>query len=137
MYDFIIQPDGTYWRKSTLAQRLDTRRLSLGDPSPNDVPHTINPMEFLLKQLMPNLVVVRIKQNCMQNPLLSASRFIKDAIPPEQAVLLYTEVSPCYDKYLDVANDNNYQIIPVAAQASDISSTGNDNSYTVRPQGGC
>lgn len=137
MYDFIIQPDGTYWRKSTLAQRLDTRKLSLGDPSPNDVPSTINPMEFLLKQLMPNLVVVRIKQNCMQNPLLSASRFIKDAIPPEQAVLLYTEVNPCYDKYLDVANDSNYQVIPVAAQASDTSSAGNDSSYTVRPQGGC
>jgi hypothetical protein len=84
----------------TLAQLLDLRESPTTEPTAASLPATINPLEFLIQNVLRNhAFVARIRTN-QQGPgslPLSAARKLRKIIPPHTALLIVTELSAVPD----------------------------------------
>ena len=84
-------------RLGTLAHRLDRRVEKIGEPTALALPATINPLQFLVENVLRNNVtVVRVRVSDLgRNALgLHVARFFYKVIPPHTAVIFVVEVAP-------------------------------------------
>lgn len=89
------QPDS-----QTLAELLDLRDHPVGQPLPSNLPSTINPLEFVLDNIMKNhlvLVKVRTAAILQDAPGLAILRYMRNVIPPQMTFIVYVEVAPDAD----------------------------------------
>jgi len=94
-------------RRHTLAQFLDRRPQPLGEPQANHLPSTINPLRFLIENVLRNNVfVVKIIVSALgQNHLgLYNIRHLRQLLPPGTAMIAIFELAAGLDR-LDGEND--------------------------------
>lgn len=117
-----IKSDGKVYNRGTLAQLLDKRDISIGEPKAIDLPNKINPLQFLCNNLIVNNgFIVKIKQDAIQvgNDYVKLLSDLQYVVPPEKAVLLCIELSEQND-VMDI-NDTEEEVnILDATDASDI-----------------
>jgi len=80
----------------TLANLLDIRPDPDGEPGPENLPATINPLEFVLENILKNnLFVMRVKQSSFDPdaPGIALFRCLRDTIPPHTAYIIFLEVT--------------------------------------------
>lgn len=85
----------------TLAHMLDKRRQPSGEPAANNLPATINPLRFLIENVLRNNVfVIRIDVPALgQNRLgLYNIRHLRQVIPPQTAMIVIFELAAKTDK---------------------------------------
>jgi hypothetical protein len=84
----------------TLAELLDLRDHPIGQPLPVNLPSTINPLEFVLDNIMRNnLVLVKVRTGAILDdaPGLGLIRHMRDVVPPQTTFIVYVEVVPDAD----------------------------------------
>jgi hypothetical protein len=82
---------GTNKRLGTLAQILDRRKTPIGEPTADDLPQTINPLQFLVKNVFRNnAVIARVQVSQLgKNQLgLYNIRHVRQLLPPGSALFL-------------------------------------------------
>ena len=87
-------------RRGTLAQLLDSRVNPATEPDTTHLPETINPMQFLVENILRNNVfVVRILIAALgQNRLgLYNIRHLRQLLPPQTAMIVIFEMAPGMD----------------------------------------
>lgn len=81
----------------TLANLLDQRVSPTGEPAALALPTTVNPMQFVIENLMRNnLFLIKIKLGSLSSTALGLE-FVKNlraVIPPHTAYIVYVELSP-------------------------------------------
>jgi hypothetical protein len=92
-----INPCATNNRRlGTLAHILDRRAQPLSEPTAGDLPTTINPMRFLIENVLRNnvfvvrIVVSALDQNALNNNVL---RHLRQLIPPQTAMIVVFELT--------------------------------------------
>lgn len=116
-------------RYGTLAQILDKRKNVTSEPGPENLPKTINPMRFIVENVLRNNVfIVRIDVEALgQNRLgLYNIRHIRPLIPPHSAMIVVFELGARKDavtgseavrEQIDIFTGANplYDVIPQTA----------------------
>jgi len=100
-------------RVGTLAHLLDKRKNPDGEPSPEHLPAEINPLRFLIENVLRNNVfVVRINTAALgQNRLgLYNVRHLRQVIPPQTAMIVVFELAPPTEK-IDAENFVSEQVV--------------------------
>lgn len=125
-HNYIIKSDGTYWRKSTLAHRLDKRAVSYGEPTPLDLPATLNPLKFLMQELLGNhLAILKVRQDCIPSDLTFCFPLLRQLLPAEDAVLIVKELEPLEDRLLPSSiSDEEYQVLEAVTASETFSREG-------------
>lgn len=105
----------------TLAQALDTRTNKVGEPGPLNLPAELNPVQFLVENVLRyNCLVVRVKMEAIAPGAigLAPARLLRHRVtPPGTALLVLVEVSP--QAHTVILND-----APTAAAAGGASALG-------------
>lgn len=99
-YEQIIQLP-PFKKLGTLAHLLDKRRRAAGEPTADNLPKEINPLRFLVENVLRNNVfVVRINVSALgQNRLgLYNIRHLRQVIPPQTAMIVVFELTSKSDK---------------------------------------
>lgn len=88
-----------YYRRGTLAHLLDQRPQRLGEPTAASLPKQINPLQFLVTQVLRNnACVVRIRLAGTTSGVgLQHVRSLQRLLPPQMALLLVLELTPHSD----------------------------------------
>lgn len=83
----------------TLADMLDTRSQPVGPPTIADVPATVNPLNFLVENLLhANLFVVHAKIAGARNGLgMQWSRLLRRILPPHATLVMVIEMQLLFD----------------------------------------
>lgn len=84
----------------TLAELLDTRTNPVGQPGPSNLPATVNPMQFVLGNLLSNnLFVIRVRQASFAKdaPGVSFFRLLRSVVPPHTTYVALIELEPAVD----------------------------------------
>ena len=117
MSKYVIK-DGELYTAGTLAQLLDKRTIAASEPDIRTLPSTINPLQFLFKNLFVNNgMLVRIEQGAMNttNAYLKLLTDLYYVLPPEQAALVVIHMKPI-NELLTIKNDaesvNTYTVLP-------------------------
>ena len=95
-WDF-VQAQGKLPGNKTLAELLDKRTNPVGQPGPLALPATVNPMQFVLGNLMKNnLFVIRVKLASFDAnaPGVSLFRLLRTVIAPHTTYLVFIELQP-------------------------------------------
>jgi len=106
-----IKEDGNVYNRGTLAQLLDQRDIPVGEATLDDLPETVNPLQFLCNNLIVNNgFIVKIKQDAIQvdNNYIKLLSDLQYVVPPEKAVLLCVELTEQNDT-LEI-NDNEEEV---------------------------
>jgi hypothetical protein len=88
-------------RRSTLAHYLDRRARVITEPTADTLPASINPLRFLIENVLRNNVfVIRINTAVLgQNRLgLYNVRHLRQLLPPQTAAVILFELEPSFDK---------------------------------------
>jgi hypothetical protein len=96
-------------RLGTLAHRLDRRVEKIGEPTAAALPSTINPLQFLVENVLRNNVtIIRIRISDLGRDALGlhAARFFYRVVPPHTAVILVVEITVGPD---DVDPDEHFE----------------------------
>jgi hypothetical protein len=83
--------------RRTLAEMLDTRENPVGQPVPLNLPAQVNPLEFVLDNLLRNnLFVIRVRQSSFgPNQLgLNVFRHLRRVVPPHTTYVVFVELTP-------------------------------------------
>jgi len=94
-----LQSDGTlsesrYFQKGTLAHLLDSRPVSVGEPTTSHLPVTINPVKFLAANILYKhaaVVILRVAGFNQQVTGLQNFRLLRRLLPPQMALLVIVE----------------------------------------------
>lgn len=89
-----------------LADYLDKRANPVGPPDPANLPATINPLEFILENLMRNnlmLIKIRPEQFPAGAPGTEFFHYLRRALPPQVTYAVYVELSLGID-YIDFSD---------------------------------
>lgn len=96
---------------ATLANLLDTRTNPVGEPGPADLPTQINPLEFMLDNLLRNnLFLLRIKPGAFDPsaPGLSLFNRLREIMPPHTTYIVFIELLPAGEQVdLSQSGDEN------------------------------
>jgi hypothetical protein len=96
----------------TLAELLDTRSNPVGQPLPAFLPATINPLEFVLDNIMKNnLTIVKVRAAALgdEAPGLGLFKYLRDIIMPHTTYIVFVEISADTDTIdLSQAGDDEY-----------------------------
>ncbi len=95
-----VQTNGELPGNKTLAELLDTRTVKTGQPGPTNLPATINPLKFLLDNLMGNnLFVVRINLASFDPtaPGVTVMGLLREVMPPHINYVVYVQLEPQAD----------------------------------------
>jgi hypothetical protein len=98
-----LDSDGqVYYRyKGTLAHLLDTRPSPVGEPSAGNLPSTVNPMEFLIKNILRNnayLIKLKVVAGVSVNSISGYLDKIRDLTPPNCVIILLLELTASDDE---------------------------------------
>lgn len=117
MSKYVIR-NGELYTAGTLAQLLDIRNVAISEPDSTTLPATINPLQFLFKNLFVNNgMLVRIEQGAMNttNAYLKLLTDLYYVLPPEQTALIVIHMEPI-NELLTIKNDseevNTYDVLP-------------------------
>lgn len=80
----------------TLAELLDTRANPVGQPLPAYLPTTINPLEFVIENILKNnLTIVKVRANAIGDdaPGLGLFKYLRDVIMPHTTYIVFVEIS--------------------------------------------
>jgi hypothetical protein len=91
---------GTAPGQKTLAELLDTRDNPVGQPLPEFLPAKINPLEFVLENIMRNhLVLIKVRVSAVDPdaPGLRSFRYLRNVVPPHTTYIVFVELSPTAD----------------------------------------
>jgi hypothetical protein len=86
-----IGMDDRYIRRGTLAHRLDTRTTRVGEPTAAALPATINPLQFLVANVLRNnLTVIRVNMSGLGADALGLhhAELLHRIMPPHTAVIV-------------------------------------------------
>lgn len=92
-------PDATI-RRGTLAHLLDVRENPVGEPTAASLPDSINPLEFLIQNVLrANAAVLKIRGSSLGSDGLGLhiSPLLSKIVPPHTAVILLIELTPPED----------------------------------------
>jgi len=95
-WDF-VQAKGKLPGNKTLAEMLDTRVNKVGEPGPLALPTTINPLEFVIGNIMRNnLFIIKIRQASFESlaPGVAAFHLLREVIPPHTTYIVFIELTP-------------------------------------------
>ena len=87
-------------RRGTLAHLLDRRAEPVGEPTAASLPRTINPLQFLVANVLRNnTTLIRVKAASLGSDSLGlhASTHFRKIVPPHTAVILIVELTPHSD----------------------------------------
>ncbi len=87
-------------RRGTLAHLLDIRPTRQGEPTAAALPAYINPLKFLIENVLRNnaaLVRVRVGQLGPQGVGLQNARLLRKIVPPHTALIVLLELTPASD----------------------------------------
>ena len=101
--------DDVYRRRATMAHLLDQRTIAVGEPIAEMLPATINPLQFLITNILRNnAFVVRIKAaQCTDGLGLHNLRLIRRIVPPHTAMFLVLELTLTQDSVtVDLIDDD-------------------------------
>ena len=87
-------------RRGTLAHLLDRRAEPIGEPTAASLPRTINPLRFLVANVLRNnttLIRVKAASFGFDSLGLHASTHFRKIVPPHTAVILIVELTPHSD----------------------------------------
>ncbi len=93
---------------STLAELLDTRTNPTSQPTPQFLPAEINPLQFVMENLLANnMVVARIRHSLLPDDAAGTrfSTFLRDLVPPQTMVYLVVDAEIMEDG-LDTPSDS-------------------------------
>jgi hypothetical protein len=96
----------------TLAELLDLRDHPIGEPLPENLPTTINPLEFVLNNIMRNhLILIKVRSASILDgaPGLSLLRKMRDVVPPHTTFIVYVEVTADADE-LDMSQAGDDEV---------------------------
>jgi len=82
--------------KETLAELLDTRANPVGQPLPEFLPATINPLEFVIENILKNnLTIVKVRANAIGSdaPGLNLFKYLRNIIMPHTTFIVFVEIS--------------------------------------------
>jgi len=82
--------------KQTLAELLDTRANPVGQPLPAYLPTTINPLEFVIENILKNnLTIVKVRASAIgaDAPGLDLFKYLRDIIMPHTTFVVFVEIS--------------------------------------------
>jgi len=85
---------------ATLAELLDTRENPAGQPGESDLPAEVNPLDFVLDNIMKNnLFVMRVRTGSFDEdaPGLRVFRLLRDVIPPHTTYVVFVELVPAQE----------------------------------------
>lgn len=92
--------DDEYCRLGTLAHYLDRRTNRVGEPTAANLPTTINPLKFLITNVLRNnafLVRIRAAHLGANGLGLHNLRYLQQVVPPHTAMLLMVDMTPRQD----------------------------------------
>lgn len=95
---FRIRDDQSIWNKSTLAHFLDNRPISFGEPSQDDLPETVVPLELLRGLTGQHLSIVRIKDSAETQDLFAFLPLLKHLVPAGKQLIVFRELEPSEDR---------------------------------------
>jgi hypothetical protein len=84
----------------TLAELLDTRDNPVGQPLPMFLPAQINPLEFVLDNIMKNhLILIKVRASAIDPdaPGMQLFKYLRNVVPPHTAYIVFVELSPPAD----------------------------------------
>lgn len=87
-------------RKATMAHYLDRRAEQIGEPKAAHLPKTINPLQFLVKNILRNnayLVRVKVSTTGINGVGLYHTRLLQQVVPPHTAMFLLMELTAARD----------------------------------------
>lgn len=124
-------------KRHTLAQWLDRRKNPLSEPEEAHLPKTINPLKFVVENVLRNnIFVVRINISALgQNRLgLYNIRHLRQLLPPGTAMLLVFELNASEDRIRGdrQLRENTHFFTGMAPVSDTISDQINDLGVTVR-----
>jgi len=93
---------------TTLAEYLDTRENPTSQPTPEFLPATINPLDFVLKNFFGNhLCFIRMKSDDFADgvPGVSWFRAVRQILPPHVTSIVYVELNPP-DTYIELSDND-------------------------------
>lgn len=110
-------------RRGTLAHLLDRRPVRVGEPTAASLPATINPLQFLVRNVLRNnafLVRVKISQLGGGGVGIDTLQWLRKVLPPHTAMLLLLELTANKDSVtLDMVNDASLALGIAAEPFSD------------------
>lgn len=138
--DFYIKND-EYYRKGTLAQYLDTRAISYGEPGVADLPKTINPFELIIKGTAgENLAFIVLDQSAFNEPfpLEVLNTVLKYCVPRERVVVPFIRLSTINDTISRAQMSASFDVVGELEDsgADSISSSSMSEHFTITPIGG-
>lgn len=89
--NYIIK-DNVVYRKGTLAHFLDTRDLSINEPTEAFLPKSVNPFSLLYEELLKNNCAIIILQHSEMQYPSDLLYLINELVPSEQSILFYINV---------------------------------------------
>jgi len=86
---------------ATLAHLLDTRTGGNGEPLPQNLPSTINPMEVITEVIGANFMLVRVRTSLTAPgaPGVHALGAVRNILPPGMGVILYVAIEAPQETY--------------------------------------
>ena len=125
---------GTVGRYGTLAHLLDTRDTRVGEPTSAHLPRTINPLKFLVENVLRNnACIVQVQASAASNGVgLHNMRLLQKVIPPHTATILMIDVAPQSDAIS--VNNITQQVTTFTGMEplSDTINTVSDSRITIR-----
>jgi len=102
-----------------LADYLDKRTVKNGPPLPSHLPSTVNPMEFVLENIMRNnLTIVKLKPlQVRDTSILKYIRLLRKFLPPHTTLIMYIELSGITDS-VDLGNSGTTTSLGVSETTS-------------------
>lgn len=118
-----VRPASTWRRKGTLAHFLDQRATPIGEPTAASLPATINPLRFLIENVLRNnAFAVHIKAKGLGPAGLGLHniRFLQKIVPPRTAMLIIVEMTPREERVtIDGVDDSNLGTFDAIERVSD------------------
>jgi hypothetical protein len=109
----------------TLANYLDQRENPPDEPGPLALPATVNPMQFMIENLLKNnLFIIKVKQASFSKnaPGINLFRLLRDVIPPHTTYIVYVEISDLED-IMDLENPGDDEEAGVEEEVSNFFGT--------------
>ena len=106
--------------KQTLAELLDIRENPVGQPLPEFLPATINPLEFAIENILKNnLTIVKVRANSIGTdaPGLNLFKYLRDIIMPHTSFIVFIEISADTDT-IDLSQAGDEEVAGVEEETT-------------------
>lgn len=123
-------------RRGTMAHFLDRRPAPVGEPTASQLPRTINPLKFLVQNILRNnACIVRLKAASAgaASVGLHNVRLLRKIMPPQTAVILVIDLTAAKDSVtVDQVSENIYTFVGMTPLRDEVVDMVSDRRLTVR-----